>query len=174
MAAGGYPLRRGWFYNKANARLEARYNNTVFLRGTGTTLTLPLTTTASGALTSTSPTGGVGYGVGAGAATVTQATSRTTAVAVTTATGSITTNTTSLAAEASAAFTVTATGVVAINDVIVLSKRSGSNGGNTDVTVSAVAAGSFQVMLSNDNAAGGTAETGAIIINYAVIKGSAT
>lgn len=173
MAAGGSPPRRGWFYSRANARLEARYNNTVFLRGTGTTLTLPLTTTASGALTSTSPTGGVGYGVGAGAATVTQATNRTTTVVIATATGSITTSTASLAAETSAAFTVTAP-VVGINDVIVLSKRSGSNGGNTDVTVSAVAAGSFQIMVSNDNASGGTAETGAIIINYAVIKGSAT
>jgi hypothetical protein len=38
--------------------------------------------------------------------------------------------------------------------------------------VSTVAAGSFKLKVANNNASGGTAETGAIIINFAVIKAS--
>jgi hypothetical protein len=53
---------------------------------------------------------------------------------------------------------------------VVLSIRSGSNGGNTAVTVTTVTAGTFTIKVSNNNAAGGTAETGAIIINFAIIK----
>jgi hypothetical protein len=34
-----------------------------------------------------------------------------------------------------------------------------ANGGNTDVIVSAVAAGSFNLKVANNNASGGTAET---------------
>ena len=57
---------------------------------------------------------------------------------------------------------------------VVVSQRSGSNSGNTEVFVSAVAAGSFQITVADNNASAGTAETGAIIINYAVIKGATT
>ena len=111
---------------------------------------------------------GIGYSTGTGGA-VTQATNRTTGVTLSKLTGQITTNNASLAAEAAAEFTVTNT-LVAIGDVIVVSQQSGSNGGNTDVFVSAVAAGSFNLKVANNNAAAGTAETGAIIINFAVIK----
>ena len=117
---------------------------------------------------SSSASAGIGYATGAGCA-VTQITSRTTGVTCTGVSGAITTDTTSLAAEADATFTVTNTSV-AIGDVIVLSERSGSNGGMTSVEVGAVAAGSFNIDVVNNNAAGGTAETGAIIINFAVIK----
>ena len=123
----------------------------------------------TGAITSSGPTGGgIGYATGAGGA-VTQITNRSTGVEVNKLTGAITTDTTSLAAEAAAAFTVT-NSTVAIGDVVVVSQRSGSNGGNTDVYVSTVAAGSFAITVANNNAAAGTAETGAIIINFAVIK----
>lgn len=132
------------------------------------------TVTASGALRTTSATAPLGYSAGAGAATVTQGTDRSTGVAVTTVTGSITTHNASLAAEAAAEFTVTATGLITVNDVVVVSIRSGSNGGNTAVIVSTVANDSFKLKVCNNNAAAGTAETGAIIINYAIIKGSAT
>lgn len=108
-----------------------------------------------------------GYGVGG---TVTQITNRSTGVTLSKLTGTITTDTTSLAAEGKATFTVTNT-KVAIGDVICVSIRSGSNGGNTAVTVTAVAAGSFDLTVSNNNAAAGTAETGAIIINFVVLKG---
>lgn len=124
--------------------------------------------TFTSALLSSSATGGIGYATGAGGA-VTQLTDRTTGVTLNKTTGQITTNNASLAAEAAAAFTVTNSSV-AIGDVVVVSIQSGSNGGNTAVNVTTVAAGSFQIQVSNNNAAAGTAETGAIIINFAVIK----
>lgn len=104
-----------------------------------------------------------------GGSSVTQATNRTTGVTLSKLSGTITTNNTSLAAEAAAAFTVTNT-LVEIGDVVIVSQQSGSNGGNTDVFVSTVAAGSFAITVANNNAEAGTAETGAIIINFAVIK----
>ena len=118
------------------------------------------------------PTMGFTFAAGGGAA-VTQATSRTTGVTINTVTGQITTNTTSLAAEAAAAFTVTDS-KVGLHDVIILSIQSGSNGGNTAVNVTTVAAGSFAIKVSNNNAAAGTAETGSIIINFMVLKGTSS
>jgi len=115
---------------------------------------------------------GVGYATGAGAV-VTQLTNRTTSVTINAPCGAITTNNASLAVETSAAFTVNCS-AVEIGDVPVVAQRSGSNSGNTDVIVSAVAAGSFQISVVNNNAAGGTAETGAIVINYAIIKAVAS
>lgn len=113
---------------------------------------------------------GLGYKAGGGAGgTVTQITNRSTGVTINKLCGTITTDTTSLAAEASAAFVVT-NSKVAINDVVVVSIRSGSVALNTDVLVSRVANGSFTITVVNNNAAAGTAETGAIVINFAVIK----
>jgi hypothetical protein len=117
-------------------------------------------------------TAGLGYPTGkAIGGAVTQATNRTTGVTLNTLTGQITTNNASLAAEVVAAFTVTDS-TIALGDIPVLAIQSGANGGGTKVYVSTVAAGSFAITVANDNAAGGTAETGAIIINFAVIKGS--
>jgi len=124
---------------------------------------------AANAYTSTSPTGaGIGYATGAGGA-VTQATNRTTGVTLNTLTGTITTNNASLAAEASADFIVT-NSTVAIGDVVILSIQSGENSGGTLVGVQDVTAGTFAIRVHNGNAASGTAETGAILINFAVIK----
>ena len=117
---------------------------------------------------SSGPSSGIGYATGAGGAQ-TQLTNRTTTVVLSKITGQITTSSASLAAEAAAEFTVTNT-VVQIGDVVVVAQQSGSNGGNTDVYVSAVANGSFKIKVANNNPAAGTAETGAIIINFAVIK----
>lgn len=119
-----------------------------------------------GALKSTSPSAGLGYATGAGGA-VTQATNRTTGVTLSTVCGAITTHTASLAAGASATFTVTNTSV-AIGDVVVVSIRSGATNKETSVAVTTVAAGSFQITVHNRHAS--TAETGAIVINFAVIK----
>lgn len=105
--------------------------------------------------------------------TVTQATNRTTGVTLNTICGAITTNSASLAAEAAAEFTVT-NAAVGLTDVVVLSQRSGANGGSTNVYVSTVAAGSFKITVMNNNASGGTAETGAIIINFLILKSVAT
>ena len=115
---------------------------------------------------------GIGYAVGDGS-TVTQQTNRTTGVTINKLSGAITTNNASLAAEATADFVVT-NSKVEITDCVVVSQRSGSNGGGTLVSVSAVAAGSFTIRVHNGNVASGTAETGAIIINFAVIKGAAS
>lgn len=111
-----------------------------------------------------------GYRTGVGG-TVTQATNRTTGVTLNTICGAITTNNASLAAEGSADFVVTNSKVTA-NDVVVLSIKSGSNGGGTLVNVVGVAAGSFTIRVHNGNVAAGTAETGAIVINFTVIKGA--
>lgn len=108
----------------------------------------------------------IGYIAGAA---VTQATNRTTGVTINALAGTITTNNASLAAEADAVFTVT-NSTVEIGDVVVVCQQSGSDGGNTMVHVVAVAAGSFDISVANNNAAAGTAETGAILINFAVIK----
>jgi hypothetical protein len=115
-----------------------------------------------------------GYAAGKGAgSTVTQATSRATGVTINALTGQITTNTASLAAEASAVFTVT-NNKVAATDVVVACFASGTVALNTDVVITAVAAGSFNVTIVNNNVAAGTAETGAIVINFVVIKGAIT
>lgn len=129
------------------------------------------TSTIAGLL-STSPSTGIGYATGAGG-TVTQTTNRSTGVTINTVCGSIQTDTTSLAAGASAEFTVT-NSRVAIGDVVVVSQRSGSSNvagvaGTTIVEVVTVANGSFILSVNNNSST--TAETGAIIINFAVIKG---
>lgn len=119
-----------------------------------------------------SVSGGIGYTTGAGAS-VTQLTNRTTAVVCNGLCGTITTNSTSLAAEAAAAFTVT-NNAVSAGDVVVVAQQSGAVGVMTDVVVTLVANGSFKLAVMNGNASGGTAETGAILINFAVIKAVTT
>lgn len=113
----------------------------------------------------------VGYEAGVGGA-VTQITNRATGVTLNKICGQITTDDTSLAAEASAKFTVT-NSFVAEGDVIVLSFRD-AVALNTDVVVTDTAAGSFELTVINNNVAAGTAETGAIIINFVVIKAVAS
>lgn len=105
---------------------------------------------------------------------VTQATNRSTGVTINTLSGTITTTTTSLAAAASAVFTVT-NNTVAIDDVILLTQQSGSSNaagtaGGTVVQVASVAAGSFTIQVNNLSTT--TAETGAILINFLVMKAS--
>lgn len=109
------------------------------------------------------------FGYAANGSSVTQLTNRATGVTINAICGSITTDSTSLAAEASAVFTVT-NNKVEIGDVVVVCQRSGKVALNTQVEVTAVAAGSFDITVVNNNVAAGTAETGAIIINFAVIK----
>lgn len=104
---------------------------------------------------------------------VTQATNRTTGVTLNKLTGQITTNNASLAAEATADFVVTNSKVEA-GDVVAACVASGSNGGGTTVSVVGVAAGSFTIRVHNGNVAAGTAETGAIVINFVVLKGASS
>ncbi len=119
---------------------------------------------------SKSLSGPIGYKPGTAVATaVVQQTNRTTGVISHGLAGQITTNNASLAAEASADFVVT-NNMVEIGDVIILNQRSGANGGGTLTEVIAKAAGSFTIRVHNGNVAAGTAETGAIILDYAVFK----
>lgn len=156
-----------------NLTIDAAGSGTITLGTTSTGVTTSprnIQTTGTGAHLATG-TGGIGYGTGAGG-TVTQLTNRSTGVTLSKMSGTITTDTTSLAAGASAEFTVTNT-LVAIGDVIVVSQRSGSAvaagvAGTTIVEVVGVAAGSFILSVNNNSST--TAETGAIIINFAVIK----
>ena len=121
---------------------------------------------SSGAMKSSSQTQGIGYGTGAGGA-VTQITSRVTGVTLNKACGTITGDPTSLAAGATATFTVT-NSAVTIRDVVALSVVSGPTANTSMFCVSAVRAGSFDITARNLNAT--TADTGAPIINFAVIK----
>lgn len=144
----------------------------VFRVGPGSTGTLTVDDStgvaANVAIRSTSASGGIGYATGAGS-TVTQITSRATGVTINAICGTITTDTTSLAAEASAVFVVTNSACV-IGDVPVVAIRSGMVALNTRATVTAVAAGSFSITVVNGNVAAGTPETGAMILNFAIIK----
>lgn len=109
-----------------------------------------------------------GYTTGSGCA-VTQITSRSTGVTCNGASGAITTDTTSLAAGAEAEFTVTNSSV-AVGDVVNIALRSGTTANTSVAFVTVTAAGSFKIELSNLHAS--TADTGASIINFAVIKGA--
>jgi hypothetical protein len=131
----------------------------------------PASVASTGAIKSSSPSGGVGYATGAGGA-ATQLTNRTTGVTMVPnpcTSGTITTVNSSLAVETAADFIVTDS-AVAIGDVVVACIQSGSNSGNTSVSVSVVTNGTFTIRVSDNNAAGGTAETGVILINFCIIK----
>lgn len=123
--------------------------------------------TSVGALKSNHATAGIGYATGAGG-TVTQTTSRATGVTLNKACGRITTDTTSLAAGDSASFTVTCT-ACGENDVPQVAIKSGATNKKTTARVTAVAAGSFEITVHNLDAS--TAETGAIVLNFSILKG---
>lgn len=116
---------------------------------------------------------GARIGVFTGGGAVTQATNRTTGVTLNTISGTVTTNSASLAAETAAVFTFTNNTIFA-DDIVLVAISGGSNGGNTTVTVNTISAGSCVINVANQNAAGGTAETGAIVITFIVMKASIT
>ena len=120
---------------------------------------------SGGAVTSSSATAGIGYATGAGG-TQTQSTSRSTGVTLNKITGLITCNSTSLAAGAEASFVVTNSTVAATDTVIV--QVVSSSTGTPVAFVTAVAAGSFTITLSNLHAS--TADTTADTIRFTVIK----
>lgn len=119
----------------------------------------------SGRLTLSNPTGGLGYGTGAGG-TVTQATSKSTGVTLNKVCGQITMNNAALAAGASVSFTVT-NSAVAATDLVAVAIASGATPNSYTVTVSAVAAGSFNIMVHN--VSGGSLSE-AIVISFAIVK----
>jgi hypothetical protein len=139
---------------------------------TGSTQTAALNLSSSqvatfyGAVLSNSPTGGTGYKAGAGG-TVTQITSRTTGVTLNTVTGAITLLAAAPVVGTYFTFTVT-NSTVAATDVVVVSVKSATD--TYIAAVSAVAAGSFNITAVST--LGTTSDSP--VINFAVIKGSAT
>lgn len=116
---------------------------------------------SSGSIFSASATSGIGYTTGAGG-TVTQSTSRTTGVSINKVAGAITLFS-AAGSTTPATFSVT-NSAVAATDVVVLSQKSGTD--LYDLSVSAVAAGSFNITFNTKS--GTTVE--APVINFAVIK----
>jgi len=98
-------------------------------------------------------------------ATVTQLTNRTTDVTLNATAGQITTDDASLAAAAEATFTVNNSYVTA-KSVVLVSHASGG-AGTPFVFVSAVAAGSFDITVTNLHAS--TANDAADVINFVVM-----
>lgn len=121
--------------------------------------------TFSGAPKFTSATAAVGYATGAGGA-VTQITSASTGVTLSKPCGQITTVALTTAAAAEEAFTVTNT-LVAATDVVVLTTTY-AGAGTPIVYCKKVAAGSFDIGITNVHAA--NALDALMVINFAVIK----
>lgn len=150
-----------------NALFYSAADNIEIAPAATVTVTLTTTSTTFGtSILSTYASAGSGYATGAGGS-VTQLTSRTTGVTLSKPCGQITTHTASLAAGATAKFTVTNT-LVAATDHVDVSIQSGTTTDATRVRVQSVAAGSFTIVVENGHAS--TAETGAIVINFAVTK----
>jgi hypothetical protein len=105
-----------------------------------------------------------------GQTAVTQATSITTGVTCNAMTGVITTVSQTVAAGAEAEFTVT-NSQVAATDVVVACIKTHTSGGTFAVDVSAVAAGSFKLRLTNLHAS--AAGDNVLVINFMVLKATA-
>ena len=105
-----------------------------------------------------------------GQSAVTQATSITTGVTCNAYTGVITTVSQTVAGGAEAEFTVT-NSKVAATDVVVACIKTHTSAGDFIVGVSAVAAGSFKLRLTNLHAS--TAGNNVLVINFIVLKAAA-
>lgn len=101
--------------------------------------------------------------------TVTQATNKSTGVTLNTVVGQITMNNAALAAAAEVAFTVTNSKVTALS-VIIVNVASGQTAAEEHlVWVGAVAAGSFDIAVSNLS---GSSASDALVINFVVLGGA--
>lgn len=109
----------------------------------------------------------IGYSAGAGG-TVTQASSITTGVTLNKAVGEVVTVSSTLGAGLEATFTVTNSAVGA-NDAVIAWIKSTSSAGTPVVFVTAVAAGSFNLTLSNLHASAALDNT--LTIGFMVLKG---
>ena len=113
--------------------------------------------------------GQIGYNTGSATtvpSTVTQATSKSTGVTINASVGQIVTNNAALSAGVEVAFVVTNSAISAY-DIPVIAIASGSaTAGTYLVSVAAVAAGSFTIVITN---ASGGALSEALTINFATI-----
>lgn len=105
-----------------------------------------------------------------GQTAVTQATSITTGVTCNAYSGVITTVSQTVAAAGEAEFTVT-NSKVAATDVVLACIKTHTSAGSVIVAVSAVAAGSFKLQLTNLHAS--TAGNNVLVINFIVLKATA-
>ena len=160
-----------WNFYAGGTANNAFAGSTRFGAGTAPNATVDVTGNifATTSILTNGATSGIGYSSGAGG-TVTQATSRTTGVTINNVCGRITLFSTTTTGGTFASFTVT-NSAVASTDVVIVNIGSGATADRYNVTVTAVAAGSFRVQIHNV-AAVGTAE--APILNFAVIKAAAT
>jgi hypothetical protein len=101
---------------------------------------------------------------------VTQITSISTGVTCNALSGVITTVSQTVAAGAEAEFTVT-NSEVAATDVVVVCIKTHTSAGDFIAAVSAVAAGSFKIRLTNLN--GATAGNNVLVLNFVVLKAEA-
>lgn len=113
---------------------------------------------------------GDGVQVVAGQTAVTQGTNISTAVTCDAYTGVITTVSQTVAGGAEAEFTVN-NAKVAATDVVVASIKTHTSAGDFIVAVSAIAAGSFKLRLTNLHAS--TAGNNVLVINFIVLKATA-
>lgn len=111
-----------------------------------------------------------GIQVVSGQTAVTQATSITTGVTLNAYSGVITTVSQTVAAGAEAEFTVT-NSKVAATDTVVACIKTHTSAGTFAVDVSAVAAGSFKLRLTNLHAS--AAGDNVLVINFIVLKATA-
>lgn len=113
----------------------------------------------------------IGYRAGAGG-TVTQATNKTTAVTLDKLAGQITMNNAALAAAAEVEFTVN-NALVEAGDVpvVAIASKGAADAGDYMICVGAVAAGSFNIVVTNT---GADSESDAIVINFVILKGATT
>lgn len=125
--------------------------------------------TANGAIRSGHATNPSGYTTGAGG-TVTQITSKATGVTLNKVAGQITMNNAALAGGAVVSFTVTNSAVVAV-DAITVSVASGGTANAYRASVTAVAAGSFNITV--ENLTGGSLSE-APVVNFLVWKGASS
>ena len=103
--------------------------------------------------------------------TVTQITTLATGVTLNTTSGQITTVSSTLAAAGETAFTVT-NSKVSTTSVVIAHLASTSSAGTPIVTVTAVAAGSFDVTVANLHASAALDNT--MVINFVVIDGASS
>lgn len=145
--------------------IDSPNRKVTFPSGANLTLSSGASLSAAVALLSSLATAAGGYATGAGGA-VTQITNSATGVTLSKPCGQITTVALTTAAAAEERFTVTNT-LVAATDVIALSTTY--NGAGTPMlSVANVAAGSFDIVISNVHAA--NALNALMVINFAIIK----
>lgn len=121
---------------------------------------------AAGGVLVTNAAGGLGYGTGSGG-TVTQATNKATAVTLNKPCGQITTHNAALAAGDYVGFSLF-NSLISPTDTVILTPTYASNGHAYSIRAS-VASGAVSIIIENS---GAISLTDALVINFAVIKGS--